>query len=51
MNEEPSFKDLENPTVHRVSKLCYMVDTEYFISLIAPFAEEMTFPVDDHLRR
>jgi len=51
MNEESSFKDLENLSAHRVSKLYYMVDSANFINLIVPFVVGMTFRGDEHLHR
>lgn len=47
---DSSYKDTENLSTHRVSKLYYMVDGENFINLISPFMEDMSFPVDDQLR-
>ena len=47
---DASYRDLENCAPHRVSKLYYMVDSENFINLVAPFMGDMTFPVDDQLR-
>jgi LmbE family N-acetylglucosaminyl deacetylase len=47
---DSSYKDPENLSSHRVSKLYYMVDSENFINLISPFMDDMTFPVDDQLR-
>lgn len=47
---DSSYEDLENFAPHRVSKLYYMVDSEDFISLVAPFIGDMTFPVDDQTR-
>ena len=47
---DATYKDPENLSFHRVSKLYYMVDGENFIDLIAPFMGDMTFPVDDQLR-
>src|SRR5690349_1705033 len=47
---DASFKDAENFAPHRVSKLYYMVDSEDFINLVAPFVGDMTFPVDDQVR-
>lgn len=44
------YEDSENLNPHRVSKLYYMVDSEKFINLIAPFMGDMTFPVDGELR-
>ena len=45
-----NYKDGENLPAWRVSKLYYMVDGENFINLVAPFMDDMTFPVDDQLR-
>jgi len=47
---DPGYKDPENLPAHRVLKLYYMVDSENFINLVAPFVGDMTFPVDDQLR-
>src|SRR6185436_20584323 len=47
---DASYQDPQNRSTHRVSKLYYMVDSENFINLIAPFMGDMTFPVDDQLR-
>ena len=47
---DASYQDAENFAPHRVSKLYYMVDSESFIDLVAPFVGDMTFPVDDQLR-
>lgn len=47
---DASYKDSENFAPHRVSKLYYMVDLENFINLIAPFAGDLTFRVDDQVR-
>ncbi len=47
---DASYKDSENLSAYRVSKLYYTVDGENFINLIAPFMGDMTFPVDDQLR-
>jgi len=47
---DSSYQDAETLPAYRVSKLYYMVDSENFISLIAPFMGDMTFPVDDQLR-
>lgn len=44
------YRDPENLPAHRVLKLYYMVDSENFVNLIAPFMSDMTFPVDDHVR-
>ncbi len=47
---DSSYQDAENLSPHRVSKLYYMVDSENFVNLIAPFMGEMTFPVGDEIR-
>lgn len=47
---DSSFTDPQNLHVHRVSKLYYMVDSENFINLIAPFIDDLTFRVDEQLR-
>jgi LmbE family N-acetylglucosaminyl deacetylase len=47
---DSSYKDPENLSSHRVSKLYYMVDGENFVNLITPFMDDMTFPVDDQVR-
>jgi LmbE family N-acetylglucosaminyl deacetylase len=47
---DAGYQDLGNLSAHRVSKLYYMVDSDDFINLIAPFMEDMTFAVDDQLR-
>jgi LmbE family N-acetylglucosaminyl deacetylase len=47
---DSSYQDAEALSAHRVSKLYYMVDSENFINLIAPFMGAMTFAVDNHLR-
>lgn len=47
---DANYRDAENLAPHRVSKLYYMVDSENFINLVAPFVGEMTFPVDDQVR-
>ena len=47
---DASFQDAENFAPHRVSKLYYIVDSENFINLVAPFVGDMTFPVDSQLR-
>ena len=47
---DSNYQDHENLSAHRVSKLYYMVDSESFINLVAPFVGDMTFPVDDQLR-
>ena len=47
---DSNYADRESLSAHRVSKLYYMVDSENFINLVAPFVGDMTFPVDDQLR-
>ena len=47
---DASYKDAENLPAYRVQKLYYMVDSENFVNLIAPYMEDMSFPVDDQLR-
>ncbi|NWF64833.1 MAG: PIG-L family deacetylase, partial [Chloroflexi bacterium] len=47
---DASYTDPENLPAHRVSKLYYMVDSENFVNLIAPFMGDMTFQVDDQMR-
>jgi LmbE family N-acetylglucosaminyl deacetylase len=47
---DANYKDSENFAPHRVSKLYYIVDSENFINLVAPFVGDMTFPVEDHIR-
>jgi LmbE family N-acetylglucosaminyl deacetylase len=47
---DSSYRDSENSCAHRVSKLYYMVDSENFINLVAPFVGDITFPVDDQIR-
>jgi LmbE family N-acetylglucosaminyl deacetylase len=47
---DANYRDLENFAPHRVSKLYYMVDSEDFIKLVAPFIGDMTFPVGDQMR-
>jgi LmbE family N-acetylglucosaminyl deacetylase len=47
---DSSFADSQNLPAHRVSKLYYMVDSENFINLIAPFMGDLTFRVDEQLR-
>ena len=44
------FQDSENLPTHCVSKLYYMVDSENFLNLIAPFMDDLTFPVGDQIR-
>ena len=47
---DASYHDPQNLAPHRVVKLYYMVDSENFVNLIAPFMGDMTFAVDDHVR-
>ena len=47
---DASYKDSENFAPHRVSKLYYMVDSESFISIVAPFVGDISFLVDDQMR-
>lgn len=47
---DAGYPDSENFAPYRVSKLYYMVDSQSFINLVAPFVGDLTFPVDDHLR-
>jgi LmbE family N-acetylglucosaminyl deacetylase len=47
---DSSYGDSENLAPYRVSKLYYMVDSESFINLVAPFMGDLTFAVGDQLR-
>jgi LmbE family N-acetylglucosaminyl deacetylase len=47
---DSSYIDAEHLAPYRVSKLYYMVDSESFINLVAPFIGDITFPVDNQLR-
>jgi LmbE family N-acetylglucosaminyl deacetylase len=47
---DSTYQDPEGLPAHRVLKMYYMVDSESFINLVAPFLDDMTFPVDDQLR-
>ena len=47
---DAGYPDPENFAAYRVSKLYYMVDSQSFVNLVAPFVGDLTFPVDDHLR-
>lgn len=47
---DSNYPDLENLPAHRVQKLYYLVDSENFVSLIAPFMSDMTFSVGDQVR-
>jgi LmbE family N-acetylglucosaminyl deacetylase len=48
---DASYRDLEDLSPHRVSKLYYMVDSENFMNLIEPFMSEMDFPIVDGQQR
>ena len=47
---DATYQDHENLSSHRALKLYYMVDSENFVNLIAPYMGDMTFPVDGQLR-
>ncbi|MGE5378706.1 MAG: PIG-L deacetylase family protein [Bacteroidota bacterium] len=47
---DSTYQDPEKLPSHRVFKLYYMVDSENFINLVAPFMGDMTFLVDDQMR-
>jgi LmbE family N-acetylglucosaminyl deacetylase len=47
---DSNYQDTENFAPHRVSKLYYMVDSEEFIKLVAPFIGDKTFPVGNQVR-
>ncbi len=47
---DASYQDPENLPSHRVLKLYFMVDSENFVNLVAPFVDDMTLPVDDQIR-
>ncbi|MCL4268250.1 MAG: PIG-L family deacetylase [Anaerolineales bacterium] len=47
---DANYTDLDERAPHCVSKLYYMVDSETFINLVAPFMGDMTFQVDDQMR-
>jgi LmbE family N-acetylglucosaminyl deacetylase len=47
---DSGYQDPKNLSAHQVSKLYYMIDSENFVNLIAPFIGDMTFPVDGQLR-
>ena len=47
---DSTYQDAESLPPHRVLKLYYMVDSENFVNLIAPYMDDMTFPVGDQLR-
>ncbi len=44
------YKDAENLTSHRVSKLYFMVDDENFVHSVMPYFDDISFPVDDQVR-
>ena len=47
---DSSFQDPAHLPAHRVLKFYYMVDSESFVNLVAPFIGDLTFPVGDQLR-
>jgi LmbE family N-acetylglucosaminyl deacetylase len=47
---DASYQDPESLPAYCVRKLYYMVDSENFINLVAPFMDDMAFPVDDQVR-
>jgi LmbE family N-acetylglucosaminyl deacetylase len=47
---DSTYQDPEALPAHSILKLYYMVDSENFVNLIAPFMSDMTFPVDGQLR-
>jgi LmbE family N-acetylglucosaminyl deacetylase len=47
---DSNYRYRENLPSHRVLKLYYVVDSENFIDLLAPFMPDMTFTVGDQLR-
>ena len=47
---DSTYKDRESLPPHRVLKLYYMVDDENFVNMIAPYMDDMTFPVDGQVR-
>ncbi|MEO5887006.1 MAG: PIG-L family deacetylase [Anaerolineales bacterium] len=47
---DSSYADPQNLPAHVVPKLYYMVDSENFIDLIAPFMGDLTFRVGEQLR-
>lgn len=47
---DAGYKDPENLSAHRVSKLYYMVDSEEFVQMVMPFFDDITFPVDGQIR-
>lgn len=47
---DAGYSDPENLPAYRVAKFYYMVDSENFVNLIAPFMGDMTFRVGDQLR-
>lgn len=47
---DSSYKDSDNLSARRVSKLYYMVDGENFVNLVSSVVGDITFPVDDQLR-
>ena len=47
---DSGYRDPQDLQPHRILKLYYMVDSENFVNLIAPFMDHMTFPVDNQVR-
>lgn len=47
---DASYADIERRAAHRVSKLYFMVDGENFVDAIAPYMDDMSFPVDEQIR-
>ena len=47
---DSTYPDPEDLPSHCIQKLYYMVDSENFVSLIAPFVGDMTFTVDGQVR-
>lgn len=48
---DPSYIDSQELHPHRVLKLYYLVDSESYINLVAPFMDEMDFPIVDNQQR
>jgi LmbE family N-acetylglucosaminyl deacetylase len=47
---DASYTDPEHLSPHRISKFYYMVDSIDFVELVAPYMDELTFPVDGQMR-
>lgn len=47
---DSGYNDPESLPAYRVAKLYYLVDSENFVNLIAPFMDDMTFRVGGQLR-